>query len=100
MRSHWFITSVPLLVVLAATPAVGQEHLHPQQPPAAEHQHEHGTATGLFTPRDASGTAWLPRTTDMYALHQRAGAWELMWHGNAFLQLLHEAANEHRGSTQ
>jgi len=36
----------------------------------------------------------------MYALHKRAGPWELMGHGNLFLQLLHEAANEDRGSTQ
>ena len=88
-----------LSIVLFAVPAVGQEHQHPQQP-AAEHQHEHGAASSLFAQRDASGTAWLPQTTDMYAVHNRAGAWELMWHGNAFLQFLHEAANEHRGSTQ
>jgi len=36
----------------------------------------------------------------MYALHGRAGQWELMWHGNAFFQFLHEDANEHRGSSQ
>jgi hypothetical protein len=36
----------------------------------------------------------------MYGLHRRGGQWELMGHGSAFLQLLHEAANEDRGSTQ
>jgi hypothetical protein len=36
----------------------------------------------------------------MYGLHGRAGQWELMGHGNVFLQFLHEAANEDRGSTQ
>ena len=93
------------LVVIPA--AFGQDHQHPQtKPPAsqpgaeAQHQHEHGAATGLYTPRDASGTAWLPANSEMYGLHRRAGRWELMGHGNAFLQFLHEAANEHRGSTQ
>jgi len=67
---------------------------------AQEHQHEHGAAPSLFAPREASGTAWLPANTEMFGLHRRAGQWELMGHGNVFLQLLHEAANEHRGSTQ
>ncbi|HVG72015.1 MAG TPA: hypothetical protein VM819_13955 [Vicinamibacterales bacterium] len=87
--------------------AFGQDHQHPPaQPPApqpaaeAQQQHEHGATESLFSPRDGSGTAWLPMTTVMYGLHRRAGQWELMWHGNAFLQFLHEEANEHRGSTQ
>ena len=67
---------------------------------AQEHQHEHGAAASLFAPREASGTAWLPANSEMFGLHRRAGQWELMGHGNVFLQLLHEAANEHRGSTQ
>ena len=102
---------VPLLVialVLVVRPsAFGQDHQHPptqspaaQSPADAQHQHEHGAAASLFTPRDASGTAWLPANTEMYGVHHRAGQWELMWHGNGFLQFLHEAANEHRGSTQ
>ena len=101
------IQRVSLLVfalsVVAMTPAFAQEHQHPQtqQPaPTAQHQHEHGAAASLFAPRDASGTAWLPANTEMYGLHRRAGQWELMGHGNVFLQLLHEAANEHRGATQ
>ena len=54
----------------------------------------------LFAPHEGSGTAWLPHNTEMYALHSRAGSWELMFHGNAYLQFLHEAADQHRGSTQ
>ena len=54
----------------------------------------------MFPLREGSGTGWLPETTPMYAIHGRAGAWELMWHGNAFLQILHEAAQEPRGATQ
>ncbi|MGH9240620.1 MAG: hypothetical protein ACRD3G_21465 [Vicinamibacterales bacterium] len=67
---------------------------------AQEHQHEPGAASTLFTPREGSGTAWLPETSDMYGRHRSAGSWELMFHGNAFLQLLHEGANNDRGATQ
>jgi YHS domain-containing protein len=67
---------------------------------AQEHQHDQGAASTLFTLREGSGTAWLPETSDMYGLHRRAGSWELMFHGNAFLQLLHEGANGDRGATQ
>jgi hypothetical protein len=67
---------------------------------AQEHQHQHGATASLFAPREASGTAWLPVNTEMYGLHRGAGQWELMGHGNIFLQVLHEAANEDRGSTQ
>jgi hypothetical protein len=91
------------LFLAAMTSAFAQDHQHPpsQQPaPAAARQHEHGAAASLFAPREASGTAWLPANTEMYGLHGRAGQWELMGHGNVFLQFLHEAANEHRGSTQ
>jgi hypothetical protein len=100
-----------LLVVLpfsAARLAGAQEHQHEPAapaPPAEQHQHEHGAAADahgslLFPAREGSGTAWLPETTAMYALHRQHGDWALMFHGNAFLQFLHEAANEHRGSTQ
>src|SRR6187549_2121390 len=67
---------------------------------AQEHQHEHGAAPGLFASTEGSGTSWLPATTEMYAVHRRTGPWEWMFHGNAFLQYLHEDANPHRGSSQ
>lgn len=67
---------------------------------AQEHQHEHGSTPSLFPANEGSGTSWLPATTEMYALHRKAGQWEWMFHGNAFLQFLHEDANEHRGSSQ
>ena len=67
---------------------------------AQEHQHEHGAAPSLFASTEGSGTAWLPATTEMYALHRRTGQWEWMFHGHAFLQYLHEEANVHRGSSQ
>jgi hypothetical protein len=36
----------------------------------------------------------------MYAGHARAAGWELMWHGNVFLQFINESAEEHRGAHQ
>jgi YHS domain-containing protein len=77
------------LVVLFAARAHGQEH-----------QHNAGAAPTLFAVNEGSGTALLPETSEMYGLHRRAGSWEWMFHGNAFLQYLHEEANVHRGSSQ
>jgi hypothetical protein len=84
-------------------PAVPTEHVHPT--PAAEvstpqvHQHEATTAS-LFAPRETSGTAWQPDVTPMYGLRRQTHGWEVMLHGNAYLQLFHESAPEHRGDTQ
>lgn len=103
MQSQRVFIVTFFVALLGAARALAQDQpLQPQTPaPAAEHQHDHGTTgTSLFAPREGSGTAWLPAATEMYALHGRAGRWELMVHGNTFLQFLHEAANEHRGSTQ
>ena len=79
------------------------EHVHPPpggQPPATQvHQHEAMVST-LFSTREASGTAWLPDVTPMNGWHRRARGWEVMAHGNAFLQILHESAPEDRGETQ
>jgi hypothetical protein len=36
----------------------------------------------------------------MYAGHAATGSWQLMWHGNAFLQFINESAPEHRGAHQ
>ena len=77
-------------MLMAAGPAVAQEHQH------------HAVQAGetLFPARDASGTSWLPDQSPMHAGHARAGSWELMWHGNAFLQFINESAPEHRGAHQ
>ena len=50
------------------------------------------------TAREGSGTAWLPDVTPMYAVHADKGPWQLMAHGNLFLQYLHEAGR--RGADQ
>jgi hypothetical protein len=78
------------------TPVSAQTHppeLHQQAPPQHEHsQHDVPMA------REASGTAWLPDATPTYALHWRRGVWQLMAHGNTFVQFLHESGA--RGDSQ
>ena len=90
--------------LLFAWPAAAQEHQHPAPDPAPatqEHQHHTGDAQqSLFSTRDGSGTSWLPANSPMYAGHASAGGWQLMWHGNVFLQFINESAEEHRGAHQ
>src|SRR5262249_23848497 len=84
-----------------------QEHQHgsqsppPGTDPAQQHdmQHMHmGDDEHMPMPpaRDGSGTSWLPDETPMYAIHNQAGKWTLMAHGNAFLQYLHEGGDRGR----
>lgn len=56
---------------------------------------------GLSMERDGSGTSWLPDETPMYARHLREGPWELMLHGNAFVQYDKQGyGNDKRGDSQ
>src|SRR5438552_1493156 len=48
--------------------------------------------------REGSGTAWLPDTTPLYAIHWQRGGWQLMAHENAFIQFAHESGD--RGNDQ
>src|SRR5262245_10013028 len=48
--------------------------------------------------RGASGPAWLPDATPMYAVHSRRGDCLLMAHGNVFVQFLRESGE--RGDDQ
>ncbi len=50
----------------------------------------------LFPTRDASGTAWLPDETPMYAYQRTVGKWDVMLHGAVFGQLLYEPGEIHR----
>jgi hypothetical protein len=81
---------------------VPQGHVHPAPPENGLPQvHEHPAGEpAVFAAREASGTAWQPDETPMRGFHYRAGNWEVMLHGNGFLQVLHESAPEHRGATQ
>lgn len=74
----WPVTAIPT----EADPG------RPQRDPA-QHHHEAADAPtasprrvlGVPASRDGSGTAWLPDTSPMHAVHVRAGAWEMMLHG-------------------
>ena len=80
-------------------PAVDQhQHVPPPRPasqPAAAHDQQHGD---MATAREGSGTAWLPDSSPMYAIHKQRGPWQFMVHGNGFLQYLNEGGA--RGSEQ
>lgn len=90
MYLRGFIASVCLLI--ACESANAQEHTGHAQ---------HTPDLNSFPVRDASGTSWLPDASPMYGIHQTAGAWQLMFHGNAFAQFLYESGdrgNEQAGS--
>lgn len=53
---------------------------------------------GVPRTREGSGTAWLPDLSPMYAVHTMAGPWELMLHGNVFVQYIDEGSD--RGDEQ
>ena len=82
---------VCVFVLLSAWPAAAQEH---------QHQHGGQAQESLFSVRDGSGTSWVPEPSPMYAGHARVAEWELMWHGNVFLQYINESGEEHRGAHQ
>jgi hypothetical protein len=52
--------------------------------------------TDLFPAREASGTAWVPDDTPMYAVMRTFGEWQTMMHGTAFVQFLYEPGDRHR----
>ncbi|HYU77905.1 MAG TPA: hypothetical protein VEK56_02910 [Vicinamibacterales bacterium] len=85
-------------------PAAPPEHQHPMEPkqqPAEGHEAmpiEMTGPLGISMARDGSGTSWLPDTTPMYAIHRQAGEWNLMLHGNLFVQYINEGSD--RGDDQ
>ena len=64
----------------------------------SQHQHPSGSVIDLPHGREGSGTSWLPDASPMYAIHREHGDWELMTHGNVFLQYLNEGSD--RGKDQ
>lgn len=80
------------VAALVASPA------SPQVAPQPPEQHEH-PATSTQEPaerdlqmmREGSGTGWLPDSTPMYSIHRQRDAWQLMAHGNGFIQFLSES---------
>ena len=102
-----------VLLTVGARPLAAQT----RPPTDAPEQHEHQAPVGeaeqgghvhdmsqmnheqrAEATRESSGTAWQPDASPMYALHGRAGGWDLMGHGNAFVQVLHESGK--RGDSQ
>ena len=75
----------------AQEPVDHSQHLHPAPAVAP-------SAIDLPAQREGSGTSWLPDETPMYAVHAEYGGWEVMGHGNVFLQFLKEGGD--RGSEQ
>ena len=53
---------------------------------------------GIGMQREGSGTAWQPDASPTYAYQPVAGRWELMLHGGAFLQYVHEGSD--RGGSE
>ena len=87
------------VVVVVVQPAFA----HPngdQEPQAAAGAHIHESGTQTASPTEASGTAWLPATTPMYAFHRQVRGWDLMAHGNGFAQFLLESGESHRRGHQ
>lgn len=97
--------SLAATVVLALTRAAVAA---PQDAPQPEVDHarqerahrQHPASPGLFAPREASGTSWLPDDTFMAGMHATAGPWQMMAHGVVFAQFLYESGEEHRRSHQ
>jgi hypothetical protein len=56
----------------------------------------HDLSSSLFSPREASGTSWVPDASPMYAAHWEKGSWRTMFHGVAFAQALFESGDIHR----
>ena len=94
------------VVLVLSSAALAQEHQHPPAAPPPAHEGHvpqedhaaHGAVMTAFPTRDASGTAWLPDATPMYGYHLAGGGWDVMLHGNAFLQFLAESGA--RGADQ
>src|SRR5215207_134011 len=80
------LNEVPIEAQSSSPPSTTEQHQPPAATPAQEHK-DHD----MQMAREGSGTAWLPDTTPMYAMHWQRGPWQFMAHGNAFIQFLHES---------
>src|SRR5262245_17280264 len=85
----------------SAEPPHQHEHQAPQPEGGAgqqheQHQHTAAASGGNSMTREASGTAWQPDLSPMYAVHAQAGAWNVMVHGNAFVQYLNDGGDRGR----
>lgn len=94
------ILGISGIATLTALPLCAQTAAHDPE----QHQHQDATPMQEHAPseppieREGSGTAWLPDTTPMYAIHTQRGPWQLMAHDNVFVQYLRESGD--RGDEQ
>jgi YHS domain-containing protein len=98
------VCAVALALVVGANARPARAQASPQAPTSDPHQHvaagpdqEH-EGQDMQMAREGSGTAWLPDTTPMYAMHWQRGTWQFMAHENAFVQFLHDSGD--RGHDQ
>jgi len=93
-----------LFLLINAAPAVAQHGEHHERPSGMQHDtmmHRHPVMTdvlGIPMARQGSGTSWVPDSTPMYMQHARFGRWDVMLHGNVFLQYINEGSD--RGDSQ
>jgi hypothetical protein len=103
----WRLAAATTIVVIIAAPVAraqspsqpvvdGQAVDSDQGPDSVhEHHHVHGgqdATMPMSGARAASGTAWLPDLTPMYAVHAQQGPWQLMLHENVFVQYLTDSS--------
>lgn len=69
-----------------------------QAMPAMGEMHVAENPIGIPATRYGSGTSWLPDSTPMYAVMLRAGPWDMMYHGAAFLA--YDKMNGSRGDSE
>src|SRR5918996_256493 len=107
MYTHFVWSRFLRVALFVATGPVYSNVAGAQAPPApTQKQHQHAAATpeqpqgegDMQMAREGSGTAWLPDMSPMYAIHWQRGPWQLMSHGNVFLQFLRESGT--RGDDQ
>lgn len=87
------LNEVPIQAQSPSQSPTTEQHQHPAAAPAQEHE-----GHDIQMAREGSGTAWLPDTTPMYAIHWQRGPWQFMAHENVFIQFLHESGD--RGDDQ
>ena len=118
--SKRFVVVYAAWLMIALGRAQTSPHQHPAPPPqpspatgtsAPAHDHA-GTAMPSAQPghtmnmsfgplsemQQASGTAWQPESTPMFAQHSTMGDWQVMTHYNAFLAYEHQSGS--RGDEQ
>jgi hypothetical protein len=79
-----------------ASASSAQQTQDPKEPSPQHHHATSSVVSELFPVREASGTAWLPDETPMYAVEYTWGKWGAMLHGSVFAQYLYETGDIHR----